>query len=114
MKLDIDFVRSQFGQLDDDPDFVFASNAGGSYVCNQVNRVMENYNRHTRVQPYARYRPSAVAGEAMDRAHHGWAEALNIDSSELTIGPSTSMNTYVMAQAIGSQWGAGDEIIVTN
>ena len=32
MKLDIDFVRAQFNQLNDDPDFVFASNAGGSYL----------------------------------------------------------------------------------
>jgi hypothetical protein len=34
MKLDIDFVRSQFDQLHDEPEFTFASNAGGSYVCN--------------------------------------------------------------------------------
>jgi cysteine desulfurase family protein (TIGR01976 family) len=114
MKLDIDFVRSQFDQLHDDPDFVFASNAGGSYVSKQVNQVFEHYNHHTRVQPYSRFASSALAGEAMDRAHQGWAQALNIDLSELTIGPSTSMNTYVMAQAIGELWKPGDEIIVTN
>jgi len=114
MKLDIDFVRSQFDQLQDDPDFVFASNAGGSYVSNQVNRVFEHYNHHTRVQPYSRFASSALAGEAMDRAHQGWVQALNINASELTIGPSTSMNTYVMAQAIGELWKPGDEIIVTN
>ncbi|HUV20407.1 MAG TPA: aminotransferase class V-fold PLP-dependent enzyme [Gammaproteobacteria bacterium] len=114
MKLDIDFVRAQFDQLNDDPDFVFASNAGGSYVSNQVNRVMEHYNHHTRVQPYSRFTPSAQAGAAMDRAHSGWAQALNIAQSELTVGPSTSMNTYVMAQAIGERWKPGDEIIVTN
>ena len=114
MTLDIDFVRAQFDQLGDDPDFVFASNAGGSYVANQVNRVMENYNRHMRVQPYSRFRPSSLAGEAMDRAHQGWAQALNIARDELTIGPSTSMNTYVLAQAIGAGWQPGDEIIVTN
>ena len=114
MKLDIDFVRSQFDQLGDDPEFVFASNAGGSYVCKQANQVLEHYNHHTRVQPYSRYASSAAAGEAMDRAHNGWAEALNISPSELTIGPSTSINTYVMAQAIGDLWQAGDEIIVTN
>ena len=114
MKLDIDFVRQQFSQLDDEPDFVFASNAGGSYVCNQVNDLIEHYNRHTRVQPYSRFSPSAEAGEAMDRAKQLWSEALNIDLSELTIGPSTSINTYVMAQAIGANWEAGDEIIVTN
>ena len=32
MTLDIDFVRKQFDQLGDDPDFVFAANAGGSFV----------------------------------------------------------------------------------
>jgi len=114
MKLDIEFVRAQFDQLNDDPDFVFASNAGGSYVSNQVNRVMEHYNRHTRVQPYSRYPASTQAGEAMDRAHLGWAQSLNVDPSELTVGPSTSINTYVMAQAIGESWQPGDEIIVTN
>ena len=114
MKLDIDFVRAQFDQLNDDPDFVFASNAGGSYVSNQVNRVMEHYNQHTRVQPYSRFTPSKEGGEAMDRAHSGWAQALNIAPSELTVGPSTSINTYVMAQAIGASWKPGDEIIVTN
>lgn len=114
MNLDIDFVRSQFDQLADDTGFVFAANAGGSMVCNQVNAVLEHYNRHTRVQPYSAFTPSAEAGEAMDRAINGWAEALNISPSELTIGPSTSMNTYVMAQAIGDLWKAGDEIIVTN
>ena len=93
MKLDIDFVRSQFDQLNDNPEFVFASNAGGSYVCNQANQVLEHYNRHTRVQPYSRFSPSADAGAAMDRAHQGWAAALNIDPDELTIGPSTSMKT---------------------
>ena len=114
MKLDIDFVRSQFDQLGDEPGFTFASNAGGSYVCNQVNQVLEHYNHHSRVQPYSRFTPSAEAGQAMDRAHNGWAEALNIGTDELTIGPSTSMNTYVVAQAIGELWQPGDEIIVTN
>ena len=114
MHLDINFVRQQFDQLQDEPEFVFASNAGGSYVCNQTNDLLEHYNRHTRVQPYSHFGSSTEAGEAMDRAKQAWAAALNIDLSELTIGPSTSMNTYVMSQAIGEQWQNGDEIVVTN
>jgi len=114
MSLDIDFVRQQFAQLNDEPDFVFASNAGGSYVCNQVNELLEHYNRHTRVQPYSHYKSSSEAGAAMDRAKQEWAAALAIDLSELSIGPSTSMNTYVMSQAIGDRWKSGDEIVVTN
>ncbi len=114
MKLDVEFARKQFNQLSDDPDFVFCANAGGSYVANQVNQILNQYNTHTRVQPYERYATSTAAGEAMDRAILGWAAALNISPDELTIGPSTSSNTYVMAQAIGAQWNEGDEIIVTN
>ena len=116
MKLDIDFVRAQFTQLGDDSQsgFAFASNAGGSYVCNQVNEIFEHYNRHTRVQPYSRYPASTAAGEAMDRARRVWSEALNVAPDELTFGPSTSMNTYVMAQAAGEIWQPGDEIVVTN
>ncbi len=114
MKLDINFVRNQFDQIKDNPDFIFCSNAGGSYVANQVNAVFNHYNAHTRVQPYERYETSALAGNAMDRALSGWADALGISSDELTIGPSTSMNTYVMAQAIGTGLEEGDEIVVTN
>ena len=114
MKLDIDYVRSQFNQFADRPEFVFASNAGGSYVSNQANQVLEHYNQHLRVQPYSRFEPSATAGIAMDKAREGWSRMLNIQPDELTFGPSTSMNTYVMAQAIGDLWQPGDEIVVTN
>ena len=114
MQLNIDFVRAQFDQISDDPGFVFCSNAGGSFVANQVNRIFNDYNTHTRVQPYERYGMSARAGEAMDRARKNWAQALNIGEHELTIGPSTSMNTYVMAQAIGATLGPADEVVVTN
>ncbi|MCB1731184.1 MAG: aminotransferase class V-fold PLP-dependent enzyme [Halieaceae bacterium] len=113
MKLDIEFVRSLFPQLRDDPDFVFCGNAGGSYVAQPVIDCLEHYNRHLRVQPYTGYPSALAAGEAMDRTRGGWASALNIDEQELTIGPSTSMNSYVMAQALGAAWGAGDEIVVT-
>ncbi|MFT5482165.1 MAG: selenocysteine lyase/cysteine desulfurase [Halieaceae bacterium] len=114
MKLDIEFVRGQFDQLQDDPELVIATNAGGSYVCNQVNEIMTHYNRHSRIQPYNNFSPSSNAGQAMDRAKQGWAAAMNIDVEELTVGPSTSMNTYVMSHAAGAHWAAGDEIIVTN
>lgn len=113
MNLDIEFVRQQFPQASDKDDLVFCSNAGGSYVALPVLELFEHYNRHTRVQPYSAFDPSREAGVAMDRARQNWAEALNIAADELTIGPSTSINSYVMAQAIGSQWGPGDEIILT-
>jgi cysteine desulfurase family protein (TIGR01976 family) len=113
MPLDIDYVRSQFPECADYPEVVFCSNAGGSFVARPVIELLNQYNSHTRVQPYSNFTPSREAGEAMDRARRGWAEALNIDENELTIGPSTSANSFVMAQALGANWQPGDEIIVT-
>jgi len=113
VKLDIEFVRTQFPQLQDEPDFVFCSNAGGSYVARPVIEQLDHYNRHLRVQPYNDFPSSKEAGLAMDRASAGWSQALNIGEDELTIAPSTSINSYVMAQALGADWGPGDEIVVT-
>ena len=103
-RLDLDWVRSQFGQLEDDPEFVFVCNAGGSLVCNQVSSILDHYNRHTRVQPYYPFPPSAQAGEAMDRSRRLWSEAMATDPGELTFGASTSLNTYVLSHAIGHSW----------
>ena len=50
----------------------------------------------------------------MDQAYARWADRLNVDVNELTIGPSTSINTYVLAQAFAATLSAGDEVIVTN
>ena len=108
--LDIDFVRRQFPQSSDD--YVYCSNAGGSYVASQVLDILEDFNRYKRIQPYSAFSPSREGGELMDRARSLWAQALNVEESELTFGPSTSANTYVMAQAIGPTLEQGDEIIV--
>lgn len=113
MEFAIDFVRSNFPQLEDEPGLVFCASAAGSYVAQPVIDSLEHYNRHLRVQPYSEYPSSRAAGLAMDRAREGWSSALNIAANELTIGPSTSMNSYVMAQALGADWGPGDEVVVT-
>jgi selenocysteine lyase/cysteine desulfurase len=113
VKLDVNAVREQFPQFSDEPRFVYCANAGGSYVARQVLEHLDYYNRHLRVQPYSPFASSREAGLAMDRARSGWARALNIHEDELTIGPSTSMNSYVMAQALGVGWDVGDEIVVT-
>lgn len=110
MNLDIDHVRSCFPQASDS--FVYCSNAGGSFVAAPVLDLMEQYNRRMRIQPYAPFSPSREGGEAMDRARERWCAALNISDDELTIGPSTSANSYTMAHAIGAGLSPGDEIIV--
>ena len=116
ISLDLDFVRSQFPAFQDpqSSQWAYMENAGGSLVPSQVTDKLIHFYTKTKVQPYAGYGPSDVAGEAMDRSHHLLAAAINADSDEVSFGPSTTQNTYVMAQAMADDLNPGDEVIVTN
>lgn len=115
-EFDLEFVRSQFPAFSEPSleGFMLFENAGGSYACRQVTEQLERYYRETKVQPYASYPASARAGEQMDSAKKRLAAWLNIGSDELHFGPSTSINTYVLAQALRQELSPGDEVVVTN
>lgn len=114
--LDLDFVRSQFPAFADPTldGWAFFENAGGSYACRQTIDRLHDYYLHTKVQPYSLYPASVEAGRQMDEAYVRLAGVLNVGVDEVHIGPSTSQNTYVLANAFRSTWNDGDEIIVTN
>ncbi|MEM7093833.1 MAG: aminotransferase class V-fold PLP-dependent enzyme [Actinomycetota bacterium] len=114
--LDLDFVRSQFPAfgLPEYNGQSFFENAGGSFACAQTIEALHRYYTRTKVQPYASYATSATAGEQMDASRSRWAQALGVATDEVQFGPSTSMNTYVLAQAFGRILAPGDEVIVTN
>ena len=115
-ELDLGFVRSQFPAFSEPSldGFMLFENAGGSYACRQAVERLERFYRQTKVQPYGAYPVSAEAGRLMDSARARMAAWLNVGTDELHFGPSTSMNTYVLAQALRQELDAGDEIIVTN
>ena len=116
MRLDHSFVRNQYPvfQNPETAQWVFFENAGGSYVPHQVIGRLEHFFKYTKVQPYGLFASSVAAGEAMEEAYSSVAELLNTDPDQLTFGPSTSLNFYVLAQAFRPGLKAGDEIIVTN
>ena len=116
MALDLDFIRSQFPAFSEPSlaGFAHFENAGGSYASGQTIRWLDRYYRETRVQPYYAFAPSARAGEQMDAGRKRLATWMNADADELHFGPSTSQNTYVLAQALRRYLAPGDEIIVTN
>ncbi|UXN75369.1 aminotransferase class V-fold PLP-dependent enzyme [Devosia sp. A8/3-2] len=74
----------------------------------------EHFYRATKVQPYGVYPASIAAGEAMNRSYERIARAFNVDPDWIHFGPSTSANTYVLANAFGAWLKPGDAIIVTN
>ncbi|NNE05326.1 MAG: aminotransferase class V-fold PLP-dependent enzyme [Xanthomonadales bacterium] len=116
MDFDVEFVRSQFPAFSDPSlqGFMHFENAGGSYACGQVIDRLDRYYRQTKLQPYYDFAPSRTAGEQMSEAQSRMAEWLNVGRDEVHFGPSTTQNTYVIAQALRAYLEPGDELIVTN
>ncbi|MGH8129686.1 MAG: aminotransferase class V-fold PLP-dependent enzyme [Steroidobacteraceae bacterium] len=116
MDLDLDFVRAQFPAFKESSleGFAHFENAGGSYACRQTIDWLDRYYTQTKVQPYYAFAPSSKAGEQMDLAKERMAAWLNVGTGELHFGPSTSQNTFVIAQALRRYLKPGDEVIVTN
>ncbi|WP_170442528.1 aminotransferase class V-fold PLP-dependent enzyme [Ruegeria arenilitoris] len=114
--LDIDFVRAQFPAFSE-PSLkgqAFFENAGGSYTCKPVLDRLTRFYTQRKVQPYAPYEASRLAGEEMDEARARMAALLGVDTDELSFGPSTTQNTYVLAQAFRQWMKPGEAIVVTN
>jgi len=116
MKLDIDFVRSQFPAFSEPAlqGQAFFENAGGSYTCSAVIDRLTRFYTQRKVQPYAAYEASRLGGQEMDEARVRMAAILGVDTDELSFGPSTTQNTYVLSQAFGQMMQPGEAIIVTN
>ena len=116
MLLDVDYVRAQFpafsveglrGQS-------FFENAGGSFTCGAVIDRLTRFYTERKVQPYAPYEASRLAGEEMDEARSRLSAMLGVEGDELSFGPSTTANTYVLAQAFRQWMKPGEAIVVTN
>jgi cysteine desulfurase family protein (TIGR01976 family) len=116
MTLDIDWVRAQFPAFEQPAlqGQAFFENAGGSYTCRHVIDRLHRFYTQRKVQPYAPYDASRLAGEEMDEARTRLAAMLGVKTHELSFGPSTTQNVYVLAQAVRKWIKPGQSIVVTN
>jgi cysteine desulfurase family protein (TIGR01976 family) len=110
-EIDVAFVRAQFPGIGP---LAFFENAGGTLVPGTVIEKVRSYMTECQVQPGGEFQPSVRAAERMDESHRLMAEMLNAAPEEVMIGISTSMNIYLLAQAIRHWFAPGDEIVVTN
>ena len=114
MTLDMDFVRAQF------PAFAspvlggpaFFENAGGSFPCRQVVDRLHRFYTDRKVQPGSPHEAGQLGEAEMDEARSRLAAMMGVSAREVSFGPSTSANTYVLAQAVrgwlrGTGGGAG-------
>jgi selenocysteine lyase/cysteine desulfurase len=115
--LDLDFVRAQFPAFSSPvlSTHAFFENAGGSFPCKQVVDRLHRFYTDRKVQPYAPYPGAQAGGDEMDEARSRLAALMGVAPDEVSFGPSTSANTYTLAQAV-RRWLSGSDgaIIVTN
>ena len=84
IQLDLDFVRSQFPAFDDPlaKNWSFFENAGGSYVPINVIQKLSQFMTSTKVQPYADYEMSKIAGKEMDESTKIFSQMINAKNNE--------------------------------
>ena len=115
--LDLDFVRAQFPAFDSPvlSTHAFFENAGGSYPCRAVVDRLHRFYLDRKVQPYGPYPGAQAGGAEMDEARSRLAAMMGVAGPQVSFGPSTSANTYVLANAV-RQWLRGQKaaIVVTN
>ena len=116
MTLDIDTIRSHFPAFSEPAlkGQTFFDSAAGSYACGFVIDRLERFYRERKVQPYEPHKASQLAGAEMDEARQRLAEMMGVETDEVSFGPSTTQNTYVLAQAFREWLKPGDAIVVSN
>lgn len=114
-KIDYEWVRAQFPILNqqNDSDFVFFDNAGGTFPCKQSNDISAEFYNHHKMQPYGMTEPQAEAGRMMDTGRSKMADLLGLKISDLTFGASTTQNFNNLANGMVDYIEQGDEIIVS-
>ena len=116
-QLDMTFVRSQFPAFSNPvtAGHAFFENAGGSYPCRAVVERLHRFYTERKVQPYGPYPAAQAGGAEMDEARSRLAAMMGVAGPQVSFGPSTSANTYVLAQAVRI-WlrGQNAAIVVTN
>ena len=111
-QLDVDFCRSHFPPIENG--MVYLENAGGSYVPRQVIDRLTDAMERCQNQPYYPFAASEDIAARLGRSIGAMAEMIGADKDEVVVGPSTTLNVYVLSQALRPLFAEGDEIVVTN
>src|SRR6267143_5077300 len=86
---------------------------GGTQVPRQVVEAMADYLYHHNANTHWAYPTSEETDAAIEDARQACAEFLNASAQEIAFGANMTTLTFHLARALGRQYGAGDEIVVT-
>ncbi len=114
--MDMEFVRAQFPAFDSPVlgALSFFENAGGSFPCRQVVDRLHRFYLDRKVQPGSPHPGGQLGGAEIDEARDRLAAMMGVAGPEVSFGPSTSANTFVLAQAVRGWLKGTDGAIVVS
>jgi cysteine desulfurase family protein, VC1184 subfamily len=86
---------------------------GGTQVPRGVVEAMNDYLYHHNANTHWAYPTSEETDALLESARVALADFLNASPTEIAFGANMTTLTYHLARALGYQYGAGDEIVVT-
>ena len=109
-------IRASFPALDrihNGHPVAYFDGPGGTQVPRGVVEAMADYLFHHNANTHWAYPTSEETDAAIENARQTCADLLNASSKEIAFGANMTTLTFHLARALGSQYGRGDEIVVT-
>lgn len=112
----IEQIRAHFPalkRLNNNFPVAYFDGPGGTQVPRQVVEAMTDYLYHHNANTHWAYPTSEETDAALAKARQIFADFLNASTDEIAFGANMTTLTFHLARALGSQYGRGDEIVVT-
>jgi cysteine desulfurase family protein (TIGR01976 family) len=112
----ITWVRAQFpalAQFINGQPAAFLDAPGGTQVPRQVIDGIANYLSQNNANTGGAYQTSRHTDRIIAEARSAMGDFLNCDADEIVFGPNMTTLTYAMSRALGREFAAGDEIVLT-
>lgn len=110
--LDVERARSDFPALATER--ALFDNAGGSVAPRPVIRRVKEAMTRLGVQIGGSYPQAREVEERLAAGHRAAATLVGAEPEEVILGPSTTMNVYLLARALAPDLAPGDEVVVTD
>lgn len=112
----LELVRAHFPALErrhNGYPVAYFDGPGGTQAPREVVESVADYLYHHNANTHWAYPTSAETDEAIAQSRQALADFLNAAPAEIVFGANMTTLTFHLARALGRQWGAGDEVVVT-
>jgi len=109
-------IRAQFPALErryEEHPVAYFDGPGGTQVPSAVVARMTDYMLHHNANTHWHFPTSLETDAALDDARQALGDFLNARPNEIAFGNNMTTLTFHVARGLGREWGAGDEIVLT-